>query len=77
LERQNYKSESDRPWSGLKLLLFGETTTNFQTRMENLDARILSTDVAGGFEGTEIGSSSNGESSEKKAYFDWIEYVGM
>jgi xylan 1,4-beta-xylosidase len=58
---------------------FGETTTNYQILKENVDGRILSTDVAGGFVGTEIGlyASSNGESSENRAYFDWFEYVGL
>jgi len=58
---------------------FGESTSNYQTLLENVDGRILSTDVAGGFVGTEIGlyASSNGESSENKADYDWFEYVGM
>jgi xylan 1,4-beta-xylosidase len=46
--------------------------------MENVDGRILSTDVAGGFVGTEISlyASSNGDRSKNKAYFDLFEYVG-
>jgi len=58
---------------------FGESTSNYQTLLENVDGRILSTDVAGGFVGTEIGlyASSNGESSENKADYDWFEYVGV
>ncbi|WP_404332324.1 hypothetical protein [Mesobacillus maritimus] len=57
---------------------FGENTSNYQTLLENVDGRILSTDVAGGFVGTEIGlyASSNGDRSKNKAYFDWFEYVG-
>ncbi|MDQ0253212.1 alpha-N-arabinofuranosidase [Evansella vedderi] len=58
---------------------FGISPTNYQTLMENVDGRILSTDVAGGFVGTEIGlyASSNGKSSNTKAYFDWFEYAGV
>ncbi|MFA9556776.1 glycoside hydrolase family 43 protein [Evansella sp. AB-rgal1] len=57
----------------------GETSDSFEPLMENVDGRILSTDVAGGFVGAELGlyASSNGESSDNKAYFDWFEYVGV
>jgi xylan 1,4-beta-xylosidase len=39
-----------------------------------VDARILSTDIAGGFTGTTMGlyASSNGEHSENYADFDWL-----
>ncbi|MCT2536871.1 glycoside hydrolase family 43 protein [Aquibacillus koreensis] len=58
---------------------FGENNTNYQVLMENVDGRILSTDVAGGFVGAEMGlyASSNGASSENTAYFDWFEYLGL
>lgn len=58
---------------------FGESRSDFQTLIEDVDGRILSTDVAGGFVGIVIGlyASSNGESSDNKAYFDWFEYVGL
>lgn len=44
----------------------------------NVDGRILSTDVAGGFVGTCIGmfASSNGIPSLNQADFDWFEYNG-
>src|SRR5690606_9025238 len=58
---------------------YGESINNFETLIENVDGRILSTDVAGGFVGAVIGlyASSNGAESNNKAYFDWFEYVGL
>ncbi|MFC0473301.1 hypothetical protein ACFFHM_23055 [Halalkalibacter kiskunsagensis] len=49
---------------------------NWQTLTENVDGRILSTDIAGGFVGTYIGmyTSSNGEESSNTADFDYFEY---
>lgn len=46
---------------------------------ENVDGRILSTPVAGGFAGTFIAivASSNGQSSINHADFDWFEYIGL
>lgn len=46
---------------------------------ENLDGRILSTPVAGGFLGTYIGlyASSNGKTSTNWADFDWFEYTEL
>ena len=46
---------------------------------ENLDGRILSTPVAGGFVGACIAmyASSNGRPSTNNADFDWFEYVGL
>lgn len=43
------------------------------------DARMLSTDVAGGFVGNTMGlyCSSNGEESKNSAYFDWISYKNL
>ncbi|SHM69322.1 glycoside hydrolase family 43 protein [Gracilibacillus kekensis] len=45
----------------------------------NVDGRILSTDVAGGFVGAYIGMycSGNGKESENYADFDWFEYHGI
>lgn len=45
----------------------------------NVDGRILSTDVAGGFVGTYVGmfTSSNGFDSSNKADFDLFEYTGL
>jgi len=42
-----------------------------------LDTRYLSTEVAGGFTGVMIGlyCSSNGKTSNAKAYYDWFEYI--
>jgi alpha-N-arabinofuranosidase len=46
---------------------------------ENVDGRILSTPVAGGFVGAWIAmyASSNGESSKNHVDFDWFEYNGL
>ncbi|MBD1379403.1 glycoside hydrolase family 43 protein [Metabacillus arenae] len=46
---------------------------------ENVDGRILSTDLAGGFVGAYLGMyvSSNGKESHNYADFDWFEYVGI
>ena len=46
--------------------------------LENADAKILSTDIAGGFVGTILGmyASSNGKPSDNIALFDWFEYIG-
>jgi alpha-N-arabinofuranosidase len=49
------------------------------TIAEEIDGRILSTPIAGGFVGTFIGmyASSNGQPSTNSADFDWFEYVGL
>ena len=46
---------------------------------EEIDGRILSTTVAGGFVGTYIAlyASCNGQSSTNSADFDWFDYVGL
>jgi alpha-N-arabinofuranosidase len=46
---------------------------------ENVDGRILSTEVAGGFTGSYIGmyASSNGRESQNVADFDYFEYVSL
>jgi xylan 1,4-beta-xylosidase len=51
----------------------------WRTLAENVDGRILSTPVAGGFLGTYIGlyASSNGQPSTNKVDFDWFEYTGL
>jgi alpha-N-arabinofuranosidase len=51
----------------------------WQPVAENVDGRILSTPVAGGFVGAYIGmyASSNGQPSDNVADFDWFEYVGQ
>lgn len=58
---------------------YGEALNNLQTLKENVDGRILSTDVAGGFVGNYIGvyASSNGTESSNHADFDWFEYQGI
>ena len=58
---------------------YGESSREYKTLIENVDGRILSTDVAGGFVGTELGlyASSNGTSSDNIAAFDWFEYIGL
>jgi alpha-N-arabinofuranosidase len=54
-----------------------EKAEAWQAVAENVDGRILSTTVAKGFVGTYIGlyASSNGESSNVVADFDWFEYT--
>lgn len=58
---------------------FGEKPSDYKPLIEKVDGRILSTDVAGGFVGTEIGlyASSNGTVSSNTASFDWFEYIGL
>lgn len=56
---------------------YSEQPEKWKTLMENVDGRILSTDVAGGFVGAYIGiyASSNGQESHNFADFDWFEYI--
>jgi xylan 1,4-beta-xylosidase len=60
---------------------FFATTEPAQWRVvaENVDGRILSTPVAGGFVGAVIAlyASSNGQASANSADFDWFEYRGL
>jgi len=58
---------------------YGESSDNYKSLLEKVDGRILSTDVAGGFIGAEMGmyASSNGTQSDNIAYFDWFEYIGL
>lgn len=51
----------------------------WQPLAEDVDGRILSTPVAGGFVGAYIGmyASSNGENSTNSADFAWFEYIGL
>ena len=54
------------------------TNGQWQALAENIDGRILSTPVAGGFVGASIAmyASSNGQPSTNHADFDWFEYCG-
>jgi xylan 1,4-beta-xylosidase len=63
-ERQNYH------------FYVGSDEKSAEIVAENVDGRILSTDIAGGFVGAYIGifASSNGEHSNNYADFDWFEY---
>jgi xylan 1,4-beta-xylosidase len=47
-------------------------------KLQDVDAKFLSTKTAGGFVGSVYGlyATSNGENSNNKAYYDWFEYVG-
>jgi alpha-N-arabinofuranosidase len=58
---------------------FSDQSNEWDTLAEDVDGRILSTPVAGGFVGTMIGlyASSNGQTSTNHADFDWFEYVGL
>ena len=57
----------------------GSEQDKWQPIAEEIDGRILSTPIAGGFVGTYIGmyTSSNGQPSTNYADFDWFEYVGL
>ncbi|MFN8412055.1 MAG: glycoside hydrolase family 43 protein [Anaerolineales bacterium] len=52
------------------------TDQQWQALIENVDGRILSTSIAGGFVGAFLGlyASSNGQPSSNHADFDWFEY---
>lgn len=56
--------------------MYSYDNTTFHTFMSDVDARMLSSDVAGGFVGNTLGiyCSSNGKSSENHADFDWVSY---
>ena len=57
---------------------YGPDERNMSLLAENIDASILSTDVAGGFVGTVVGmfAVSGGDYKEKKFFsdFDWFRY---
>ena len=57
---------------------YGPDERNMMLLTENIDASILSTDVAGGFVGTVVGmfATSGGDYKEKKFFadFDWFRY---
>jgi alpha-N-arabinofuranosidase len=56
-----------------------DTPDTWQLVAQNVDGRILSTPVAGGFVGTYLGmyASSNGHPSTNNADFDWFEYASL
>lgn len=56
---------------------FADPNTQQYTELGKLDTRYLATEVAGGFTGVMIGlyASSNGKSSQAKAFYDWFEYL--
>lgn len=58
---------------------YGVTEGEYLPVLENVDGRILSTDVAGGFIGAVLGlyATANGNKSTNKAQFDWFEYRGL
>jgi alpha-N-arabinofuranosidase len=60
---------------------FAEQPDEWKTLAANMDGRILSTPVAGGFVGAYIGmyASSNGQPTQRAnhADFDWFEYTGL
>ena len=57
---------------------FGERPGDWNLLQDNVDAKFLSTRVAGGFVGCVIAlyGTSDGNPSSTTAYFDWFEYVG-
>ncbi|HEX9332249.1 MAG TPA: glycoside hydrolase family 43 protein [Anaerolineales bacterium] len=58
---------------------FSDKPNEWHILVEEVDGRILSTPVAGGFVGAFIGmyASSNGQVSTNHADFDWFEYIGL
>lgn len=58
---------------------YGSSLDKMKLLAENVDGRILSSDIAGGFVGTYIGifASSNGNYSDNIADFDWFDYEGQ
>ncbi|WP_449539328.1 glycoside hydrolase family 43 protein [Ferdinandcohnia sp. Marseille-Q9671] len=56
-----------------------EVSENWELLKENVDGRILSSDIAGGFTGVYLGmyASSNGSASENHVDFDYFEYMGV
>jgi len=58
---------------------FAEEPNKWRILAENVDGRILSTPVAGGFVGAYVAmyASSNGTTSTNHADFDWFEYIGL
>jgi alpha-N-arabinofuranosidase len=58
---------------------FASRLDEWNTLADDVDGRILSTPVAGGFVGAYIAmyASSNGRLSTNNADFDWFEYVGL
>jgi alpha-N-arabinofuranosidase len=58
---------------------FADQPDQWQILAADVDGRILSTPVAGGFVGAIIAmyASSNGQSSTNQADFDWFEYAGL
>lgn len=57
---------------------FAERPGEWNLLQDNVDARFLSTRIAGGFVGCVIAlyGTSDGKPSPTTAYFDWFEYVG-
>jgi alpha-N-arabinofuranosidase len=58
---------------------FADKPNEWQSFAEEVDGRILSTPVAGGFVGAFVAmyASSNGRYSTNNADFDWFDYVGL
>ena len=58
---------------------FANQPGEWRAIVEDVDGRILSTPVAGGFVGAYVAmyTSSNGQPSTNHADFDWFEYVGL
>ena len=58
---------------------FSDQMDEWKAVAEEVDGRILSTPVAGGFVGAYIAmyASSNGRASTNHADFDWFEYAGL
>ncbi len=55
---------------------YGDSSDNMKLLIDNVDGRILSSDIAGGFVGAYIGifASSNGHTTNNIADFDWFDY---
>lgn len=84
------RTMASRDWSGSRLyfkieaegqsyrFLYAALSEQWETLAEDVDGRLLSSDVAGGFVGAYLGlyATSNGTASGNFADFDWFEYGG-
>lgn len=59
--------------------VYGFTDQEYMIFADAVDARLLSTNIAGGFVGAYLGmyASANGQQSENAADFDWFEYYAQ
>jgi alpha-N-arabinofuranosidase len=58
---------------------YGERLEDWNELVKNVDGRLLSRELAGGFTGAYVGmyATSKGSRSENAVDFDWFEYSGI